>query len=184
MVVRPSKEAPRDLKSWHRLVDACLLVDQHRLRRNIKRIAVKAEDDADRIRFEQHIDRSKAKRELRAGKVPLPKYPQELPVVEQREDILKAIRENQVVILCGHTQPRRIAARTVASRIASELDSSIGESVGFKIRFSDQVTERTYIKLMTDGILLAEIQNDPWLNQYDTLIIDEAHERSLNIDTG
>ena len=84
--------------------------------------------------------------------------------------------------LIGHTQPRRIAARSVAVRIASELDTTIGEAVGFKIRFSDQVSERSYIKLMTDGILLAEIQNDPWLNQYDTLIIDEAHERSLNID--
>jgi len=183
-------------------------VDQHRLRRNIKRIAAKSEDDADRLRFMERIARSTVKREVRAEKVPVPKYPSELPVVEQREEILDAIRENQVVILCGetgsgkttqlpkicleagrgiagligHTQPRRIAARTVASRIASELDSTIGESVGFKIRFSDQVSERTYIKLMTDGILLAEIQNDPWLNQYDTLIIDEAHERSLNID--
>ncbi len=156
----------------------------------------------------QRLEKSAARREMRAQNVPTPVYPPELPVVEQREEILQAIKQHQVVILCGetgsgkttqlpkicldagrgvagmigHTQPRRIAARTVAARIASELETSVGEAVGFKIRFSDQVSDRTYIKLMTDGILLAEIQNDPWLNQYDTLIIDEAHERSLNID--
>lgn len=201
MVVRPEREL-------HRLVDGCLQLDQHRLRRGIRRIVGKAEDDDDRLRFLQRVQESAARRAERANKVPKPHYPSQLPVVDQREEILEAIRSNQVVILCGetgsgkttqlpkicldagrgiagligHTQPRRIAARTVAARIASELESEVGEAVGFKIRFSDQVSERTYIKLMTDGILLAEIQNDPWLNQYDTLIIDEAHERSLNID--
>ncbi len=82
----------------------------------------------------------------------------------------------------GHTQPRRIAARTLASRIASELGVEPGSAVGYKVRFSDRTRPDTHIKLMTDGILLAEIQQDPYLNQYDTLIIDEAHERSLNID--
>ncbi|MBW4953655.1 ATP-dependent RNA helicase HrpA, partial [Klebsiella pneumoniae] len=84
--------------------------------------------------------------------------------------------------LIGHTQPRRIAARTVAERIASELDQDIGESVGYAIRFDDQVSDSTAVKLMTDGILLAEMQRDRFLNKYDTIIIDEAHERSLNID--
>ena len=84
--------------------------------------------------------------------------------------------------LIGHTQPRRLAARTVANRIAEEMQCELGQQVGFKIRFSDQVSNNTYIKLMTDGILLAEIQQDRFLNQYDTIIIDEAHERSLNID--
>ena len=84
--------------------------------------------------------------------------------------------------LIGHTQPRRIAARTVASRVASELNSPVGHAVGYKIRFSDKVSAQTYIKLMTDGILLAETQGDPALRAYDTMIIDEAHERSLNID--
>ena len=84
--------------------------------------------------------------------------------------------------LIGHTQPRRIAARSVSSRIASELKSELGGTVGYKVRFSDKVSADSYIKLMTDGILLAEIQSDPWLNQYDTIIVDEAHERSLNID--
>lgn len=204
MVVRPGKAG----KELHRLVDGCLLLDQHRLRRQVKRVGALADDDENRLRFMQRVEASSAKRAVRAENLPRPAYPSELPVVEQREEILSAIKKHQVVILCGetgsgkttqlpkicleagrgvagligHTQPRRIAARTVASRIASELDSKIGESVGFKIRFSDQVSDRTYVKLMTDGILLAEIQNDPWLNQYDTLIIDEAHERSLNID--
>ena len=82
----------------------------------------------------------------------------------------------------GHTQPRRLAARSVANRIAEEMQCELGQQVGFKIRFSDQVSDNSYIKLMTDGILLAEIQQDRYLNQYDTIIIDEAHERSLNID--
>ncbi|ASJ70416.1 ATP-dependent RNA helicase HrpA [Granulosicoccus antarcticus] len=204
MVVRPK----RSEKEWHRLVDGCVLVDQHKLRRMVKKVATKATDDPETQRFEQRLAASTARRATRAQNLPTPVYPPELPVVEQREEILEAIKQHQVVILCGetgsgkttqlpkicleagrgvagligHTQPRRIAARTVAARIASELETSVGEAVGFKIRFSDQVSDRTYIKLMTDGILLAEIQNDPWLNQYDTLIIDEAHERSLNID--
>ena len=140
----------------------------------------------------------------------LPKlvYPEDLPVVARRDELIRVIRENQVVIVCGetgsgkttqlpkiclelgrgvkgmigHTQPRRIAARTVAARIASELKSPLGQAVGYKIRFSDKVSSETYIKLMTDGILLAETQGDPSLLAYDTIIIDEAHERSLNID--
>lgn len=135
-------------------------------------------------------------------------FPDELPVVEQREAISAAIEANQVVIIAGetgsgkttqlpkiclqlgrgtvaqigHTQPRRLAARTVAQRIADELQTPLGELVGYQVRFTDKVSDRTAIKLMTDGILLAEIQRDRLLKQYDTLIIDEAHERSLNID--
>ncbi|MGJ8620012.1 MAG: DUF3418 domain-containing protein [Methylophilaceae bacterium] len=144
----------------------------------------------------------------RLAKLPKPAYPQELPVSSRRAEIAKAIEENQVVIVCGetgsgkttqlpkiclelgrgvsgligHTQPRRIAARSVASRIAQELDSSLGEIVGYKVRFNEKSSEASYIKLMTDGILLAETQGDKFLNAYDTIIIDEAHERSLNID--
>ncbi|WP_323815700.1 ATP-dependent RNA helicase HrpA [Cellvibrio sp. NN19] len=132
----------------------------------------------------------------------------DLPVCEKRDEIAKIIAANQVVVLAGetgsgkttqipkiclsigrgvngligHTQPRRIAANTVANRIAEELKTTLGEKVGYQVRFSDQSNENTLIKVMTDGILLAEIQNDPFLNKYDTLIIDEAHERSLNID--
>ncbi|MDV7102819.1 ATP-dependent RNA helicase HrpA [Vibrio sp. TH_r3] len=135
-------------------------------------------------------------------------YPEQLPVSQKRDDIAKAIEQNQVVIvagetgsgkttqlpkicselgrgkygLIGHTQPRRLAARSVANRIAEEMDTQLGEFVGYKVRFNDQVSDNTQIKLMTDGILLAEIQHDRFLNQYDTIIIDEAHERSLNID--
>jgi ATP-dependent helicase HrpA len=144
----------------------------------------------------------------RLANLPKPTYPDDLPVVARREEIARAIRENQVVIvsgetgsgkttqipkiclelergvngLIGHTQPRRIAARTVASRIAHELKSPLGHAVGYKVRFSDKLSGDTYIKLMTDGILLAETQGDRLLRAYDTIIIDEAHERSLNID--
>ena len=154
------------------------------------------------------MPQSPATLEVRLANLPRPTYPDELPVVARREDIARAIRENQVVIICGetgsgkttqlpkiclelqrgvkgligHTQPRRIAARTVATRIAQELKSPLGQAVGYKVRFSDKVSPNTYIKLMTDGILLAETQGDPLLKRYDTIIIDEAHERSLNID--
>jgi len=135
-------------------------------------------------------------------------FPADLPVVARREDLACAIRDNQVVIVCGetgsgkttqlpkicltlgrgvlgaigHTQPRRVAARTVANRIAAELKTELGGLVGYKVRFHDKVSADTVIKLMTDGILLAEIHSDPLLRRYDTIIIDEAHERSLNID--
>ncbi|MCA1671207.1 MAG: DEAD/DEAH box helicase, partial [Actinobacteria bacterium] len=140
--------------------------------------------------------------------VPEIRYPEELPVSGRRDDIAAAICGSQVVIVAGetgsgkttqlpkiclelgrgvrgqigHTQPRRLAARTVAERISAELDTPIGGTVGWKVRFTDRVGEDTLVKVMTDGILLAEIQHDRLLRQYDTLIIDEAHERSLNVD--
>lgn len=152
----------------------------------------------------QHAQR----RALRLQNLPKPEYPDDLPVAQRREEILKAISTHQVVILCGetgsgkttqlpkmclelgrgvdgfigHTQPRRIAARSVAARIAEELKTALGQQVGYKVRFHDRSSPDSYIKVMTDGILLAEIQQDRHLRQYDTLIIDEAHERSLNID--
>ena len=144
----------------------------------------------------------------RRRNLPRPEFPPELPVSGRRVEIAQAIADNQVVIVCGetgsgkttqlpkiclelgrgvegligHTQPRRIAARTTAARIAQELKGELGGVVGYKIRFNDHVSPNTYVKLMTDGILLAETQGDRELRQYDTLIIDEAHERSLNID--
>ena len=149
-----------------------------------------------------------ARVQQRRGSVPAIAYPEELPVSQKREEILRAIREHQVVVICGetgsgkttqipkmcleagrgvvgligHTQPRRIAARSVGARISEELGSNLGELVGCKVRFGDQTSPRNLIKLMTDGILLAETQGDRLLQQYDTIIIDEAHERSLNID--
>jgi ATP-dependent helicase HrpA len=145
---------------------------------------------------------------LRRASVPKITYPEALPVSQKKDEILAAIRDHQVVIVAGetgsgkttqlpkiclelgrgvdgfigHTQPRRIAARTVADRIAEELDTPLGTTVGYKVRFTDKVSDSTLVKLMTDGILLAEIQHDRMLRRYDTLIIDEAHERSLNVD--
>ena len=156
----------------------------------------------------QLINAAKHRREQRVSNIPLADYPESLPIVAHREKIIETIKNNPVTIICGetgsgkttqipkmcieaglgrdgfigHTQPRRIAARSVSARIASELKTELGQAVGYKVRFSDKISAESYIKLMTDGILLAEIQSDPWLNQYDTIIVDEAHERSLNID--
>jgi ATP-dependent RNA helicase HrpA len=146
--------------------------------------------------------------ERRRALVPRPEFPEELSIAAKREEIAAAITANQVIIVCGetgsgkttqlpkiclslgrgiagligHTQPRRIAARATAARVAQELKTELGGAVGYKIRFTDKVGRRSYLKVMTDGILLAETQGDRELRQYDTLIIDEAHERSLNID--
>ena len=154
------------------------------------------------------IDAAARAVEKRASAVPGITYPEQLPVSARREDIMELLRDHQVVIiagetgsgkttqipkmllelgrgrrgLIGHTQPRRLAARTVAERVAEELGQKIGETVGYAIRFDDRVSATTAVKLMTDGILLAEMQRDRYLNAYDTIIIDEAHERSLNID--
>jgi len=159
-------------------------------------------------RIAQAIEQSISEKQQKLQNVPHISYPEGLPISDNAEQIAQAIRDNQVVIiagetgsgkttqipkiclqlgrgvdgLIGHTQPRRIAARTVANRIAEELNSKLGEQVGYKVRFNDQVSKQSYIKLMTDGILLAEMQKDRLLRQYDTIIIDEAHERSLNID--
>lgn len=154
------------------------------------------------------IAKSQQLKVTRSANIPAVEYPEQLPVSQKKEDIKAAIASHQVVIVAGetgsgkttqlpkiclelgrgvdgyigHTQPRRLAARSVSTRIAEEIGCEMGQEVGFKIRFSDQVSDNTYIKLMTDGILLSEIQQDRFLNQYDTIIIDEAHERSLNID--
>jgi ATP-dependent helicase HrpA len=154
------------------------------------------------------MDKGEARVAARQAAVPEISYPEALPVSQKKDDILAAIRDHQVVIvagetgsgkttqipkiclelgrgvrgLIGHTQPRRIAARTVAERVAEELRTPLGQAVGWKVRFTDQVSDSTLVKLMTDGIMLAEIQTDRELRAYDTIIIDEAHERSLNID--
>ncbi len=146
--------------------------------------------------------------EARRASVPVLRYPAELPVVQRKDEIAAAIRDHQVVIVAGetgsgkttqlpkiclelgrgvtgqigHTQPRRLAARTVAERIASELGTELGTTVGYKVRFTDTSSDSTLVKVMTDGILLTELRRDRQLRHYDTLIIDEAHERSLNID--
>ncbi len=163
---------------------------------------------SDLERVAERIEASRARAERRRRLAPTPTYPEELPVAARRDEIREAIAAHQVVVVCGetgsgkttqlpkiclelgrgihgaigHTQPRRIAARTVSQRIASELNTRLGELVGSKVRFTDETGPDTLIKLMTDGILLAETQGDRDLERYDTIIIDEAHERSLNID--
>ena len=188
----------------------CLLKDQFRLRRrlhNCKSLADEAKlTQLQRIAAD--IARSESLCAARLQGLPKVTYPPQLPVSEKKDDIKAAIAAHQVVIIAGetgsgkttqipkiclelgrgvagmigHTQPRRLAARSVCDRIAEELQCQVGNQVGYKIRFGDHTNDNTFVKLMTDGILLAEIQQDRFLNQYDTLIIDEAHERSLNID--
>ncbi len=171
--------------------------------------ALNSDKTAARIgRLEKRLRNSIEKREKRAAAVPRPTCDENLPIVAKRDEIVDAIRNHPVVVVSGETgsgkttqlpkfcleagrgvdgvigctQPRRIAAITVANRIAEELGEKTGESVGYKIRFTDKSSPSSYIKLMTDGILLAETQSDRFLNEYDTIIVDEAHERSLNID--
>ena len=193
-------------------LDQCMIRDRHGFRRRIGGLERRHRSgkpiDRGAGALARDMAESQARAQRRHDRLPTVEYPAGLPVVDKREDIRRAIEENQVVVVCGetgsgkttqlpkialeagqgvfgqigHTQPRRIAARSVASRIAEELETPLGESVGYKIRFSDRSSPDTHVKLMTDGVLLAEIQSDRFLNQYDTLIIDEAHERSLNID--
>jgi ATP-dependent helicase HrpA len=194
------------------LLAGASLRDAHRLGRRLegaRRIRKPEARQAVLDEIAAEAEKSAARTALRAGRVPEVSYPEQLPVSQKKDAILEAIRDHQVVIVAGetgsgkttqipkiclelgrgvrgmigHTQPRRIAARTVAERVAEELDTPLGEAVGWKVRFTDQVNQdATFVKLMTDGILLAEIQTDRELRAYDTIIIDEAHERSLNID--
>jgi ATP-dependent helicase HrpA len=183
------------------------LADRFRLQRELHRLQ-RAAPDPDRLqRLVEQFDASQARVERLRALPAKPEYP-DLPVSARREELLEAIASHQVVViagetgsgkttqipklclelglgcrgLIGHTQPRRLAARTVAARIAEELKTPLGERVGYQVRFDERVSENTQIKLMTDGILLAETQHDRFLNRYEVLIIDEAHERSLNID--
>lgn len=185
-------------------LDAVPIADVRRFRRRLKNASA---PDALRA-IGKDIERARGVVEKRDALIPEITYPENLPVSARRDDIMELVRDNQVVViagetgsgkttqipkmllemgrgrrgLIGHTQPRRLAARTVAERIADELGQDIGESVGYAIRFDDKVSPSTAVKLMTDGILLTEMQRDRFLNAYDTIIIDEAHERSLNID--
>jgi ATP-dependent helicase HrpA len=190
--------APPDLSDR---LGALTLRDEHRLRRRAQRGT-----PPDRLAAE--VEKAEARVARRRAAVPAVSYPPELPVSARREDLLAAIGEHQVVVVAGetgsgkttqlpklclelgrgvrgmiaHTQPRRLAARTVAERIAEELDVPLGEAVGYAVRFTDRTREDTLVRLMTDGLLLAEIGRDRLLRRYDTVIVDEAHERSLNID--
>jgi ATP-dependent helicase HrpA len=187
-----------------------LAADQRQLRslfRDMRNTFGKKRDTL-QAEYDSLLERSRAAVAKRRARLPQPEFADDLPVNGRRDEIAALIAKHQVVIICGetgsgkttqipkiclelgrgttgligHTQPRRIAARSTASRIAQELNSELGSIVGYKIRFTDRTSPDSYIKLMTDGILLAETQGDPWLGRYDTLILDEAHERSLNID--
>src|SRR3954471_19032783 len=193
-------------------IETCLRRDQHRLRRERDRVRAERMRGKDVVAAQatlaSKIAASVAARAARAASVPALVYPEELPISGARDEIRQAIEKHPVVIVCGetgsgkttqlpkicleagrgvagiigHTQPRRIAARAVAARIAEELRVQLGGIVGYKLRFQDHSRPEGLVKLMTDGILLAETQGDRFLDDYDTIIIDEAHERSLNID--
>ena len=205
----PGKPHDRALQNARRAVDGALARDRGRLLGLWSRWSGKPDDAGLQAAFADALAPSVAAREARAASLPTAvEIDPALPIAAEAERIIQLIRDHQVVVIAGETgsgkttqlpklclaagrgaagmigctQPRRIAARTVAKRVAEELKTPLGGLVGYQVRFNDNVGERTAVKFMTDGILLAEIQSDRWLSAYDTLIIDEAHERSLNID--
>ena len=202
---------PLQQSLFSQLIDI-MLVDKRRLSARIHGIGkIKSQEAQQAVaaEIEQQIEQARLRVESRKSAVKNPiVFPESLPVSQRKAEIEKLLSEHQVIVVAGetgsgkttqlpkmclelglgnlgtigHTQPRRIAARSVAARIAEELQTELGDLVGYKVRFNDQISDNTQIKLMTDGILLAEIQTDRFLNQYSCLIIDEAHERSLNND--
>lgn len=198
------------LSNLKQQISFALAKDRYRLQRQLTKLTSDdlEQKSAAFVKLAQALDRSCQLASRRRATIPVIHYPPQLPVVEQKQKLYEAIRDHQVVIIAGetgsgkttqipkiclelglgsrgfigHTQPRRLAARSVAARIAEELETPVGDLVGYKIRFNDQIKADSLIKLMTDGMLLAEMQQDRFLSQYEVLIIDEAHERSLNID--
>lgn len=208
MPTSPATETLADLRA--RLPEL-MLRDERRLARRLDGVRKVRDGEARTAALADiahEVDAAERRVERRKATVPAVRYPQELPVSQRRDEIAAAIRDHQVVIVAGetgsgkttqlpkiclelgrgirgaigHTQPRRLAARTVAERVAEELHTELGRAVGYQVRFTAKAGDDTLVKLMTDGILLAEIGQDRLLRRYDTLIIDEAHERSLNID--
>ena len=184
-------------------VDQWVMVrDRHRLNR------LRKGKDSNEAQYQELFEKSNCKVRDRLSRLPNIRLNQDLPVTQSAEQLIQAIQQNQVIIVAGetgsgkttqlpqiamlagrgltgmigHTQPRRLAARSVSQRIAEEVGEKLGESIGFKIRFNEQGSQDSIVRLMTDGILLAELVGDRYLTKYDTIIIDEAHERSLNID--
>ncbi|WP_313646679.1 ATP-dependent RNA helicase HrpA [Pseudomonas sp.] len=188
-------------------LDHAMIAERHRLRRQLHELR-KRPDEAKLAQWVQKVEASFAQVSARQNSVPPIRYDDSLPIAAKRDEIKKALAEHQVLVIAGetgsgkttqlpkiclemgrgshgliaHTQPRRIAARSVAARVAEELGTPLGALVGYQVRFEDQSDANTLVKLMTDGILLAETQHDRFLERYDTIIVDEAHERSLNID--
>jgi len=201
-----------EIAVWREKITTSLSIDRHRLSQKLEKIIRHAADispASDELKqFIKQLKYSCNQRSLRYSSIPTIEYPEDLPIAERRDEIKEAISNNQVTIIAGetgsgkttqlpkicldiglgssgmigHTQPRRIAAKTVANRIADELGQTLGETIGYQVRFNEKSSENTLVKIMTDGILLAEVQHDRYLSKYDTIIIDEAHERSLNID--
>ncbi len=192
-------------------IEGAMEPDRFRMRQRLKSLCAKPDAPEATTRLKElgaAVEQSVARRRQRQAKLPQITYDESLPIHSRRKEIAQALGAHQVIIVCGetgsgkstqlpkiclemgrgvdgligHTQPRRIAARAIATRLAEELRSPLSHDVGYKIRFTDQTRPETYVKLMTDGILLAETPRDRFLNQYDTIILDEAHERSLNID--
>ena len=196
------------LRQARRAIDGALSRDRGRLHGLWSRWSGKPSDARARDAFAQALAASVAQREARTAALPAAPVAADLPIAAKADEIVELIRKHQVVVIAGETgsgkttqlpklclaagrgaagmigctQPRRIAARAVARRVAEELQTQLGGAVGYQVRFTENVGEQTAVKFMTDGILLAEIQSDRWLSQYDTILIDEAHERSLNID--
>lgn len=203
--VKPPFTTP---ESARRALDSALSRDRGRLHGLWSRWQAHPADTGLRETFEKALATSVAVREARAARLPVVSLDESLPIAREGERIVELIRKHPVVVIAGETgsgkttqlpklclaagrgvagmvgctQPRRIAARAVARRVAEELKTGVGQGVGYQVRFTDHVGDDTHIKFMTDGILLAEIASDRWLSAYDTIIIDEAHERSLNID--
>jgi len=210
--VNDSRQWHQRIKQLIRSLESTLAVDHARLRRRCEQLAHKRHAHPlplpELERLEQQINESIERYRQRNFIVPVPRYLLTLPINEHRQEIMHMIYDNQVTVICsetgsgkttqlpklclelkrgsrgyiGMTQPRRLAARSLATFLSKDLGSNPGEWVGYKMRFADKVRDTSFIKIMTDGLLLAELQSDPLLLHYDTLIIDEAHERSLNID--
>ncbi|HEV8693118.1 MAG TPA: helicase-related protein, partial [Lysobacter sp.] len=197
-----------ELRQARRAIDGALSRDRGRLHGLWSRWSTKPADDKAQAAFVHALSTSVAQREARVASLPHAPVDSSLPIANEADRIIELIRQHQVIVIAGETgsgkttqlpklclaagrgaagmigctQPRRIAARAVARRVAEELQTQLGGAVGYQVRFTENVGEQTAVKFMTDGILLAEIQSDRWLSQYDTILIDEAHERSLNID--
>lgn len=192
-----------------KILDQVMQADRHRLRMQWRRLQSRSgNQDAELAKWQSRADESQAKFARRESSVPELSYDDALPISSHREEIIGLLQKHQTIVVCGetgsgkstqlpkilleaglgrrgiigHTQPRRLAARAVAKRLTQELQTRLGEKVGFKVRFNDTTSSETLVKLMTDGVLLAETQSDNFLDRYDAIIIDEAHERSLNID--
>lgn len=199
----------KSIAAVYEQIDLCMVADQHRLRQKLRQLQTNKQDSTEAVdKVMTAIAKSCGIRQSRETRLPAISFPEQLPISAHEEQLVKLIRKHQVLIVCGETgsgkstqipklclaagygrggmicqtQPRRIAARSVAERIAHELSSPVGDAVGFRVRFSEQIGDDNYIRVLTDGMLLAEFEGDRFLNKYEVIIIDEAHERSLNID--